>query len=61
MSLNREREQLLGARKLIIYVPEDIFLATKWSTNNGDINLSLVELRRIDSCKFFNDQIENSV
>lgn len=55
ISLNRERKKLFGARKLIVYVPDNIFLATKWTTNNGDINLSLVELRRIDSCKFFND------
>lgn len=51
-NLNAQREKLTGAHKLIIYVPDNIFLATKWAAQNGDINLSLVELRRGDSYEF---------
>lgn len=48
-TLNKEREQLHGAQKVLIYVPDDIFLATKWTTKHGNINLSFVEMKRIDS------------
>ncbi|XP_055306484.1 uncharacterized protein LOC129570787 [Sitodiplosis mosellana] len=51
-NLNAQREKLAGAHKLIIYVPDNIFLATKWTARNGDVNLSLVELRRGDSYEF---------
>lgn len=51
-NLNEQREKLDGARKLIIYVPDNIFLATKWNARNGDVNLSRVELRRGDSYEF---------
>lgn len=51
-NLNEQREKLAGAHKLIIYVPDNIFLATKWTTRNGDLNLKLVELRRGDSYEF---------
>lgn len=47
--LNKEREKLIGARKLLIFVPDNIFLRTKWATKDGDTNLSLVEMRRGDS------------
>lgn len=51
-NLNTLREKLDGAHKLIIYVPDNIFLATKWTAQNGDVNLNLVELRRGDSFEF---------
>lgn len=42
--LNKEREKLVGARNLIIYVEESIYLATKWKF--GTTNFNLIELRR---------------
>lgn len=47
--LNKERAKLVGARKMTIYVEDDVYLATKWATKNGDIHLSLVEMRRSSS------------
>ncbi|XP_031634227.1 uncharacterized protein LOC116347672 [Contarinia nasturtii] len=47
--LNEERAKLAGARKIIIYTSDNIFLATKWATYNGDTNLRLIEIRRADS------------
>lgn len=47
-ALNRERAKLPGARKITIFVRDDVFLSTKWAMN-GDINLSFIELRRSDS------------
>lgn len=46
--LNEEREKLLRARKVIIYADEGVFLKTKWNTLNGDINLSLVQMKTYD-------------
>lgn len=51
MTLNREREKLANARKIIIYVPSDVFLKTKWHVN-GDINLKFIEMRRADSLEW---------
>ncbi|XP_031633807.1 uncharacterized protein LOC116347375 [Contarinia nasturtii] len=50
--LNAERAKLAGARKIIIYTRDDVFLATKWTTRNGDTNLSFIEIRRADSIKW---------
>lgn len=47
--LNEERSKLYGARKIIIYASDDIFLHTKWTTKNGDTNLKFIEIRRADS------------
>ncbi|XP_031632434.1 uncharacterized protein LOC116346492 [Contarinia nasturtii] len=47
--LNAERAKLAGARKITIYTRDDVFLATKWTTRNGDTNLSFIEMRRSDS------------
>lgn len=47
--LNEIRMKLVGARKIILYVPDNIFLATKWNTRNGDTNLNCIELRRSTS------------
>lgn len=44
--LNEERAKLDGAEKLLINAQDDIFLATKWATKNGDMNLEFVEMRR---------------
>lgn len=51
--LNKEREQLQGARKITIYVKEDIYLATKWAMIETD--LRLIRLRRIDSFEWDHD------
>lgn len=45
-ALNRERGKLTGARKLIIYVSNNVFLATKWNTANGVTNFDFIEMRR---------------
>lgn len=45
--LNRERAKLAGARKVTIYVPEKIFLDTKWTI--GDVNLEKIEMLRANS------------
>lgn len=47
LSWNKEREKLSGARKVIIYVPENVYLATKWATKK--IEYDLVKLKRENS------------
>lgn len=47
--LNEEREKLFGARKLTIYIEDNVFLATKRATSNGDINLNMIEMKRSNS------------
>ncbi|XP_055307077.1 uncharacterized protein LOC129571329, partial [Sitodiplosis mosellana] len=44
LALNKERAKLAGACKTTIYVPEKIFLATKWAKTKTDFNL--IELKR---------------
>lgn len=44
--LNEKRQKLANPQKLIIYIPEYWFLETKWSTKNGDMNLSHIEMKR---------------
>ncbi|XP_055306369.1 uncharacterized protein LOC129570695 [Sitodiplosis mosellana] len=48
-ALNKERKKLAGARKVIIYVGEDVYLATKWATT--ETSLELIELKRKQSRK----------
>lgn len=43
IALNNERKRLKEAEKVIIYVDEEVYLATKWATK--EINLSLIEIR----------------
>lgn len=43
-ALNMERKKLKDARKVTIYVSEDVYLATKWATSNT--SLDLIELKR---------------
>lgn len=45
LALNDERRKILGACKIAIYVSEDIYIATKWTTN--EFKHSLIELKRI--------------
>lgn len=47
--LNEERANLVGAQKITLYVRSDVFLYTKWTTRNGDTNMSFIEVRRSDS------------
>lgn len=49
VKLNNERKKLHNARKLIIYIEDNIFLPTKWANANGDTNLSFVEVKRSKS------------
>lgn len=46
-ALNKVRETLFGARKVIIYLVEETFLLTKWMFSPREFNL--VEIRRIES------------
>lgn len=48
-ALNTERLKLCGARKMIIYVPDDIYLQIKWSAINGTMNFGFIEIKRSDS------------
>lgn len=45
--LNKAREKLIGACKVIIYVPDPEYLPTKWAF--GHLELNLIELRRTGS------------
>lgn len=47
VSLNKEREKLNKARKIVIYVNEDVFIATKWA--RSEMNYKLIECRRGES------------
>lgn len=47
VALNNARKQLEGARKLTLYVSENVYLATKWTVN--DTNFDLIELKRRES------------
>lgn len=47
IEMNKEREKLSGAGKTIIYVQEDIFLATKWATTK--MNFNFIELKRSEA------------
>lgn len=49
ITLNKDRSMLAAARKLTIYVQDNIFLTTKWAINNRNSNLDLVEIKRSDS------------
>lgn len=46
--LNKEREKLPGARKVMIYVPDKMFLKTKWAVKDGNIDFDFVEMQRYD-------------
>lgn len=45
-ALNKEREKLYGAKKIIIYVNENVCLSTKWTKTT--ITFSLIEIKRIE-------------
>lgn len=45
--LNRERAELSNARKITMYVEEELYLATKWAT--GQLNLEFIQLKIIES------------
>lgn len=47
--LNEERARLVGAKKITLYVRGEVFLHTKWTTRNDDLNMSFIEVRRLDS------------
>ncbi|XP_031637985.1 uncharacterized protein LOC116350355 [Contarinia nasturtii] len=46
-ALNEERKTLNRARKITIYVKENVFLATKWATKSTE--LDLITLKRIEA------------
>ncbi|XP_055310912.1 uncharacterized protein LOC129573826 [Sitodiplosis mosellana] len=45
--LNKERKQLPGARKVLLYVDKTVYLATKWS--GMEMDCDLVGMKRLDS------------
>lgn len=47
LKLNDERKKLAEARKIMIFVKEDVYLATKWTMN--DTKQSLIEIKRNES------------
>ncbi|XP_055306459.1 uncharacterized protein LOC129570769 [Sitodiplosis mosellana] len=47
--LNEQRNSLNDASKVMLFVQEDIFLKSKWTTKNGNLNLELVGMRRFES------------
>ena len=47
-ALNRERKRLNGAKKVIIYINNNLYLKTKWAI--GPTDFDLVEMKR----HFFN-------
>lgn len=49
--LNEERAQLVNAKKVTIYVDEDVYLAVKWTEN--ETNWSLIEIKRNASFDLF--------
>lgn len=51
--LNEQRRKLAGACKVVIFVRDHVFLETKWTTKNGDMNLSLIEMKRMHSQRPF--------
>lgn len=46
-ALNKERKNLEAAKRLTIYIPEKIYLETKWAMNGA--TFSLIEIRRDSS------------
>ena len=61
-ALNKQRAKLAGASKVTIYLPEEIFLATKFA---GSVSYSLIEIKRHESMKskieWYLDYKESSV
>lgn len=47
VELNKERELLNGAGKVVIYVEEKVYLTTKWAL--GDTDFNLIRLKREES------------
>lgn len=50
-TLNKKRKQLKNAHKVIIYIPEGIYIATKRVMNQTEC--SLIQIKRIDLCDWF--------
>lgn len=46
-ALNKEREKLVSAQKIMIYVDDDVYLATKWAMKQTDYRM--IEMKRIKS------------
>lgn len=56
---DKERsENLSSARKLIIYMPDDLYVNTKWNRKNGCVNMNAIELRRGQT---FDDFLDNEI
>lgn len=54
--LNNERKKLAGASKVVIYVDEFDYLASKWTGGNTDKDNALVQIKRNAlNCMFRDD------
>lgn len=49
-ALNKKREHLIGARKVTVYIKEDLYLAIKMMNNT--ISFSLIELKRFETAEW---------
>lgn len=47
---NEERSKLFRARRLSIYVPDNIFLEMKWTKHYGHTYSNFIDIRRISCC-----------
>lgn len=52
-ALNQEREKVIDAQKITLFVEEDIFLGTKWMT--GETDLKFIRLKRKESFEWEHD------
>lgn len=55
MALNRQRKLLERSQVVTIYVPEEIYLATKWTLK--ETNFSLIQLKRLESGEEWTDDL----
>lgn len=51
-TLNNQRKMLKNPHKLTIYVSDELFIATKWATTNGVIDLKFIKIQRCDSYRW---------
>ena len=51
-ALNEERKMLENACQVSIYVPDDVYVPTKWKSHNFNLELNLIRILRIESFDF---------
>ena len=50
--LNDERAKVAGGRRVTIYVKHKIYQETKWNVEHGNMNLPLIEMKRMSAKKW---------